>query len=234
MKRLTLLKSLVAVLLLAVVAAGFSCNAKESVPLAQAGYQAQVYTLAAVKTGKAFNELRNDLLSNEKYAAIIGKLDTASEASERLFKAIDDAPVITPDNKLGLVDQADHYLHAFDGVIADKLFKGLPDKWRDSILVARSVGAAIKVAVASIQTTTPTREVLVKADKVNAEAKRAAKGLGAADAELVTRLGNIVAETAADVIAAKGASVEALRASRTAKREAVKALVASERARIGQ
>lgn len=232
--RLTLFKSLTAVVLLVVAASAWSCNPKESVPLAQAGYQVQVYSHAAVKTGKAFNDLRNDLLGNATYGSLLTKIDTASEIGERLFKTIDETPVITPDNKLGFLDQADRYAQLLDGIIADKLFRGLPDSLRDTILVARSLGAAIKVAVASIQATVPTKDVLVRADKVNAEAKRAAKGFGQADAELVTRLGNIVAETAADVIAAKGVSIESLRASRTAKRDAVKTLVAAERARLGQ
>lgn len=229
-----LIVSVVSLCLFVTALSAWKCSPQESVPLAQAGYQVQVYAHASAKTANAFHTYRHDKFGNTDYANLLAQIDRASELGERLFQRIDDTPVLTPENKWALLDEVDKWALLLDGIIADGLFKGLPQELRNSILVFRSVAAAVKLAVASIQTAQAAKDVPVKLDKVNADAQRATRGIGQTDADLIQRLGQIVAETAAEVLAAKGMPVEHIRASRTAKREALHAYILSERARLGQ
>lgn len=228
------LSSLVSLCLLVTCLSAFKCNASESVPLANVGYQLQVYTHAAAKTGNAFNVYSNDQLQNGTYAKYLRGIDLTSEMGERLFKRIDETPVITSASKWALFDEADKWAVAIDGIIADGLFGTLPKEYRNSILLFRTTASAVKVAISSITTATPTKEVLVKTDKLNAEAKKVARSVGADTNALVQRLGQIVAETTADVLVVQGMTLEDIRKSRSAKRESVRAYIQAELKRIGQ
>lgn len=229
-----ILSSLVSLCLLITCLSAFKCNASESVPLANVGYQVQVYSHAAAKTGNAFNMYAPDQLQNGTYGKYLRAIDVTSEMGERLFKRIDETPVITPSNKWSFFDDADKWAVAIDGIIADGLFGTIPKEYRDSILLFRTTASAVKLAISSIKTATPTKEVLVKTDKVNAEAKKLARGMGTDTNALVQRLGQIVAETAAEVLVVQGMELTNIRDSRTSKREAVRAYIQAELKRIGQ
>lgn len=234
MQKKKLIQLVITMTLALVASSAWSCNPQSSVPLAQVGYQVQVYAHAAIKTGNAFNVNRNDLLNNAAYRRLLDRLDNASEVGERLFKTIDDNPVITPDNKLALLGQADRYAALLDSIIADQLFPSLPLTLRESIRVGRSVAAAVSVAIASIQAAADTGTVRVKLNEANAQAKKAAQSGERGTSELAQRLGQITAETTADLLAGKGASVEALRSARTAKREQIRSYAQAERTRLNQ
>lgn len=217
------------------VAPGWKCNPAQSIPLAQAGYQSHVYAHAAARTAKAINTYQPSSLQTGTYREMLRKLDAVSEFAERLFLLIDATPEIGPANKLELLTEADKYAALLDSVIADRLFPSLPDSLRETILIGRTIASGIKLAISTIQTVQPTARVMVKAAPVNAQAANAAKSARSKSntSDLINALSQIVADTAADVLAAKGLDVAQVRELRKAKRSAVRALIADELARIG-
>lgn len=230
-----ILTSVVSLCLLVTSLTGWKCNPAQSITLAQAGYQTHVYALAAVKTAKAFNTYQPTSLQNPTYANLLKKIESLDDVAERLFLEIDSTPEIGPANKLELLTKADAYAALVDGVIADHLFPVLPDSLRNTILIARSLASGIKLAISTIQTTQLTAKVTVDATEANGKAAQAAKSARSksATSDLIQAVSQIVADTAADVLAAKGLEIQQVRELRKAKRVAVRDLITAERARLG-
>jgi hypothetical protein len=101
-----------------------ACN-KDSIPLAQAGYQLHVYAHAGARVGNAFNVLKPEKLPNATYGRLLLALGTASEIGERVFKTIDASEQITPGDKVALIAQIDQYITVLDGVLGDNLITQL-------------------------------------------------------------------------------------------------------------
>lgn len=221
------------ILLLVPVLGAWGCNPQESIPLAQAGFQIQVYAHAAAKTGNAFNTLKPEKLSNLAYRAYLDKVHAASDLGQRLFVTIDNTPVIGPSNKIELLTAIDGYLVLLDSIVADGLFKSLPQELRNTIALLRTLASGVKLAIASIKINTPAERVIANVPGANAQAKRAAK-ITQQDVVLVQRLTEIVAETTADVLSGQGMAVAQLREMRVSRYTLVGAYINNERARLNR
>lgn len=218
------------------IAGAWKCNPAQSITLAQAGYQTHVYALAAVKTARAINSYQPSQLQNGTYGKLLRNVDSLDEFAERLFLRIDETPIIGPENKLQLLTEADAYAALADSIIADRVFPSLPDSLRETILIGRTIASGIKLAISTIQTVQPTAKVLVSAGEANAKAVQASKQARSKSntSDLINALSQVVADTAADVLAAKGLDVVQVRTLRKDKRNAVRSLVNDELAKLNR
>jgi hypothetical protein len=202
-----------------------ACN-KDSIPLAQAGYQLHVYAHAGARVGNAFNVLKPEKLPNATYGRLLLALGTASEIGERVFKTIDASEQITPGDKVALIAQIDQYITVLDGVLGDNLITQLqPDtqvQLRRSIALGRSVANAIKIAIATLKTTKPVKNIRVQTDGIEPQQAREAAtcAIGENDVQLA--------------IALNGAALDVIRQNRMDKYAVTQSYLRDERARIGQ
>lgn len=234
--RKTIIRILCVALILPMIGAWKGCNPAQSITLAQAGYQTHVYALAAVKTARAINAYQPSQLQNGTYANLLQNINNLDEFAERLFLRIDSTPEIGPSNKLELLSEAEAYAGMLDTVIADRVFPALPDSLRETILIGRTIASGIKLAISTIQTVQPTAKVLVNAGEANAKAVQASKQARSKSntSDLINALSRVVADTAADVLAAKGLDVVQVRTLRKDKRNAVRSLVNDELAKLNR
>lgn len=207
----TLRKGFALVLITALALNLVACDWKKAErPLTAAGYNFQIGILAASKVVVAVNTYAPSTLDDNSKKNVLTDLKQASDVAHDFAVKVDETTEINPQTKVQLLAEIRRYLDQIDLTIA----KLAPDETRvrEWLLVLRSTASAFQLVLANTSGNTTPKQLKAKLQDAGEKANRAMAYRSAQDkADLITALGHIASDFAADVAAQKGLDTFALR-----------------------
>lgn len=190
--------------------------------IAAASYDAHLAVEAANRVAEAFNQTLNEQgvkrLSDPSYKAALRKLKEADEIVQRLALQIEAFTTIDATNKAAVITLIKDALFQVQGIMDDQLLVKIQPQTQGEInrwLMVVQIGlSGLQVAIAAIQTPTPTANVLVAQETVEKVGARSESRISDSDVRLISRLSTIATSFAAQIAAQKGQTIEALRTLR--------------------